>query len=85
MRIEASRKFIKLYGRMPAEIQSLARKVIAFLQENPGHPSLENKKMTGYGDIYEIRVNINYRITYKKIGDTAILRKIGTHNLLRSP
>ena len=85
MKIELSKKFVKLYGQMPAEIQVRARKAIAFLQDNPGHPSLEHKKMADRVDIYEIRVNINYRITYQKVGDTAILRKIGTHDLLRSP
>ena len=85
MKIEASKKFLKLYARLPAHIQSQARKTIEFLQQNPAHPSLEHKKMAGYENIYEIRVNINYRITYQKTGESAILRKIGTHDLLRTP
>ena len=85
MKIEASKKFIKLSRLVPAEVLAQARKALELLQRTPQHPSLQNKRMAGYDDIYEIRVNINYRITYKKTGDTALLRKIGTHDLLRSP
>jgi hypothetical protein len=52
---------------------------------DPSHPSLGHKNMAGQHDLYELRVSQNYRITYQKIGDTAYLRKIGTHDLLRRP
>lgn len=85
MKIEATKTFIKLYKDLPTEIQILTKKALGFLEKNIHHPSLGNKKMSGHNDIYEIRVNINYRITYNKINDLIILRKIGTHNLLRNP
>ncbi|MCH7732751.1 MAG: hypothetical protein IIB44_09590 [Candidatus Marinimicrobia bacterium] len=46
---------------------------------------MRNKKMTGQKNIYEIRVTLNFRITYTRKGDTAILRKVGTHNLMKQP
>ena len=85
MKIEYTRRFEKFYRALPAHIQDRADRVLDYLLTNPSHPSLEHKKMEGYEDIWEIRVNMNYRITYQKIGDTAFLRKIGTHNLLQSP
>ncbi len=85
MKIEASRKFVKLYRQMPTDIQQQARKAIELLSNDSNHPSLHHKKMAEFSDIYEIRVNLNYRITYSKIDDTAILRKVGTHDLLRNP
>ena len=85
MQVQATDTFIRIYKKLPAEVQDRADKVLSFLELDASHPSLHNKKMAGYEDIYEIRVSKNYRITYQKIGDTAYLRKIGTHNLLNNP
>ena len=85
MHCEATKTFIKLYKKLPSDIKEKTKKSLALLQENPSHPSLGHKKMAGQTDIYEIRVTQNYRITYQRIGNTAYLRKIGSHNLLRNP
>lgn len=85
MHIEATQTFVKLYQKLPDEVKLQAKKAIELLQLNPAHPSLGHKKMSGQEDIYEIRVSKNYRLTYLRISDTAYLRKIGTHDLLRNP
>ena len=37
-------------------------------------------------DIWEIRVTKNFRLTFERDGDTAILRNVDTHDLLyRNP
>ena len=77
MHVEATDTFIRLYKKLPSDIQERTDKTV--------HPSLGHKKMSGYEDLYEIRVSKNYRITYQKIDDVAYLRKIGTHNLLKNP
>jgi mRNA-degrading endonuclease RelE of RelBE toxin-antitoxin system len=85
MHIEATDTFIRLYKKLPQEVKERTKKVLELFQSNPAHPSLGHKKMGGQADIFEIRVSSNYRITYQKIGSTAYLRKIGTHDLLRNP
>lgn len=85
MHLEASKTFSRLYKKLPQDIKERAKKALELLQSNPHHPSLGHKKMAGQEDIFEIRVSQNYRITYQKIQDTAYLRKIGTHDLLRNP
>ena len=85
MHIEATHSFIKLYKKLPEELKERTKKSITLLQSNPAHPSLNNKKMAGQKDIFEIRISKNYRLTYQKIGDAAYLRKLGTHDLLRNP
>jgi mRNA-degrading endonuclease RelE of RelBE toxin-antitoxin system len=85
MHIEATETFIKLFQSMPTDIRARAKKVLELLSIDPSHPSLGHKKMAGQSDLYELRVSQNYRITYQKVGDTAYLRKIGTHDLLRRP
>jgi mRNA-degrading endonuclease RelE of RelBE toxin-antitoxin system len=85
MHIEATPTFIRLYKKLPPEIKERAKKILELLETNTSYPSLGHKKMAGQTDIYEIRVSDNYRITYQRIGSTAYLRKIGTHNLLQNP
>ncbi|OIO38317.1 MAG: hypothetical protein COT00_00910 [Candidatus Omnitrophica bacterium CG07_land_8_20_14_0_80_50_8] len=85
MRVEATETFVRLYRKLPAEIQTRVKKTISMFASDPSHSSLGHKKMAGQEDIYEIRVSDNYRITYQKIDDIAYLRKVGTHDLLRNP
>jgi len=85
MHIEATDTFIRLYKKLPAEIKAKTKKSLEFLAANPSHPSLGHKKMAGQKDIFEIRISQNYRMTYQRSGNTAYLRKIGTHDLLRNP
>ncbi len=85
MHIEAARTFIKLYKRLDQDVKLQVKKTLELFQKNPFHPSLQNKKMAGQGNIYEIRVSKNYRITYSKSGDLVILRKVGTHDILKKP
>ena len=85
MHIEATRTFIKLYKKLDPEIKEQVKKTLLLFEQDPSHPSLGHKKMAGQRDIYEIRVSKNYRITYIKSGDTAILRKVGTHDILNKP
>jgi len=85
MHIEATHTFIRLYKKLPEQIKQRTKKALKLLESNPAHSSLGHKKMAGQEDIFEIRVSKNYRLTYQKAGDTAYLRKIGTHDLLRHP
>lgn len=85
MHIEATDTFIRLYKKLPKEIQDKTKKALELFQANPAHPSLGHKKMAGQKNTFEFRVSRNYRITYQKIENTAYLRKVGTHDLLRDP
>lgn len=85
MHLEATSTFLRLYKKLPEDIKTRAKKCLELLEANPSHPSLGHKKMAGQKDIFEIRVSLNYRITYQKIGEIGVLRKIGTHDLLRQP
>jgi mRNA-degrading endonuclease RelE of RelBE toxin-antitoxin system len=85
MKIEFDRSFEKAYRKLPAPIQRKVDKALELLLADFRHPSLQTKKMEGQADIYEARVDINYRVTFKIIGDTYKMRKVGTHDVLRSP
>jgi mRNA-degrading endonuclease YafQ of YafQ-DinJ toxin-antitoxin module len=40
--------------------------------------------MKGLEGIWEASVSMSYRITYELAGDTLILRRIGTHGILKT-
>ena len=85
MHFEATKTFLKLYKKLDPEIKKQVKKALILFQKDPSHPSLGHKKMAGQENIYEIRISKNYRITCTKSGNTAILRKVGTHDILSMP
>lgn len=85
MHIEASNTFIKLYRKLDNKMKKQVKNALICLKNNPFHPSLGNKKINSQKSIYEIRVSKNYRITYTKIKNVAILRKVGNHDVLNKP
>lgn len=85
MHIEATRTFLKLYKKLDPEIKNQVKKALILFQQDPSHPSLGHKKMGGQENIYEMRLSKTYRITYTESGDIAILRKVGTHDILSKP
>ena len=85
MHFEATRRFQKDYKNLPVEIKDLFKKKLKLLIEDPQHPSLRHTKMVGYDRVFEFSITTNYRVTYERIGDEGLLRRIGTHNILKQP
>ena len=61
MRSRATPRFWAAYHELPAEIQKLAQKAYRLFRENPGHPSLQFKKVHDRHPIYSVRVSLGYR------------------------
>ena len=78
-------RFKKDFKRLPREVQERTAKALELWVSNPRHPSLHAKKMEGAPGIWELRVSDNYRITFQFVEEGVLLRKIGTHNILRQP
>lgn len=85
MRLSFRDSFQRDYQHLPQELQRTVDEALARLLENPRHPSLRTKKMRGAGPIWELRVTRGYRITFEIQGDLYDLRRVGTHDILRSP
>jgi mRNA-degrading endonuclease RelE of RelBE toxin-antitoxin system len=85
MKIEFTKTFIKEYRKLSAGIQKITYKNLALLLSNSKHPSLHVKKMNDPRNIWEGRVTDSYRFTFQIKGDTCLLRRIGTHDMLRNP
>lgn len=85
LEIRILRSFDRDFGRLPKEIRERANDQIRRLAARDFHPSLRLKKMEGHPDIWEVRVSRNYRMTLQFDEGAVILRRVGTHDVLRTP
>ncbi len=59
-----SLRFKKAYKSLPKLIQKKTAKSFILFQDNPAHPSLVVKKIQGHTDIWEGRIDNQYRFTF---------------------
>ena len=85
MKIQFSKRFLKEYQRLPAQIQESVDKQIKLLSSTPEHPSLDLKKMQDPRDIWRIKVTRGYRITLQVEPDSYFLRRVGSHDIEKNP
>jgi mRNA-degrading endonuclease YafQ of YafQ-DinJ toxin-antitoxin module len=85
MRIVLTDPFKKDFKTLPEEIKRKTEQSLRFLVQNIRHPSLRAKKMEGIKDIWEASVTMHYRFTFEIHQDSYVLRRIGTHNILKHP
>ena len=85
MKLLFTKNFVRDYRKLPQGIQQTVYKQLEVLLENAKHPSLNVKKMNDPRNIWEGRVTSGYRFTFQIEGDVYILRKVGTHDILKKP
>ena len=85
MQFFRTERFKKDFQHLPREIQEKLPTVLERFVSNPRHPSLHVKKMEGVHDVWELRVTDNYRVTFQFVQEGVLLRRIGTHHILRQP
>ena len=85
MQFLRTERFKKDFQRLPAELQARAINALERFIANARHPSLQVKKMEGAPGIWELCVSDNYRVTFQRFQGGVLLRRIGTHNVLRQP
>lgn len=78
-RVQYSDAFHRQYARLPKEIQQCARKAVKDLVADPHPKRYRLEKQTG--EIWTIHVTANHshKLSFTLDGETALLRKIGTH------
>jgi len=82
-KISPARRFHKDLLSLPKDIQDKVWKTLDTLLNNPHHPSLKIKKMQGRKNIWEGRITKSYRFTFEIKSDVYILRRVGTHDILK--
>jgi mRNA-degrading endonuclease RelE of RelBE toxin-antitoxin system len=85
MKLVFTETFVRDYRKLPQDIQELTGRQLGPLLSNAKHPSLNLKKMKDPRDIGEGRITPSYRFTFQIMEDVHVLRKAGTHDVLRNP
>lgn len=84
--IRYSENFRKQALSLPYNTKQLLKKKILLFLKNPRHPSLRTKKIKGQGNIFELSINMNIRITWQYTEDGFFFRNIGEHDkTLKTP
>ena len=79
MRLEYTNEFKHEYQKLPTEIQKQLNKGLKLFLDNPHHPSLNTKKLKGFENIWQGRINQVYRFTFMQKGDVYFLLHIFHH------
>ena len=80
---EPARSFIRAYKRLPERIQQAADQKVQLFTRFPHHPSLRLKRVGGTETLWEISINMQYRIVMECLAeDHYELVAIGTHRAL---
>lgn len=61
MRSFTQQSFWEAYRRLPSHVRRQARDAYRFFTANPGHPSLDFKRVSQRRPVYSVRVSIGYR------------------------
>ncbi|MEW6609654.1 MAG: hypothetical protein AB1414_19785 [bacterium] len=85
MKLYPTKQFVECYESLSPNIQRQVDKKLKLLLVDIRYPSLRAKKIQGTNNIWEARVTKEYRFTFQIEEELYILRKVGTHNILKTP
>lgn len=80
MESKTTEKFRKCFESLPNSVQEEARRVYSKWKANPYDERLKFKKIHGKGDIYSVRIGLNWRAICTKTEDKVIWFWIGSHS-----
>jgi plasmid maintenance system killer protein len=61
--------FWRAYEQLDDRTREAARKTYRLFEEDPNHPSLRFKKLSGYDRVWSVRINAQYRAVGERRGD----------------
>jgi hypothetical protein len=71
--------FRRDFARLPGDIQERARNAYRRFLTNPGHPSLQFKRLHASLPLWSVRVTDSHRAVGVRTGDEIVWFFIGTH------
>lgn len=72
-------QFLALFKKQSPEIQAATRQAVKDLVKNPHPKKYRLEKQTPEAYTIHVTRNHSHKLSFELVGDTAILRKIGTH------
>ena len=85
MKIKTANRFEKDFDDLSEDVKRRVIKKLGMFQQNPKHPSLRTKPVKGTKVVWEFTTSDDYRVTFQRDGADVILRRVGTHRILRNP
>lgn len=79
MKLDRTPHFLRAYYKAPKQIQKAFGKQVRLLMQDLHHPSLRAKKYDEAKDIWQARVNSDWRFYFKIVGDVFRLEEIRRH------
>jgi len=79
MKAEYSKHFLRQYADAPPGVRRAFDKQVALLLQNLFHPSLRAKKYGGVENIWQARVNRDWRFYFSIDGEICRLHQIVPH------
>lgn len=79
MRLDYTERFLRAYGNAQTRIQRTFDKQAAYLVQDLRHPSLHAKKCNEAENIWQARVNRDWRFYFHIEGSTYVLLDIMKH------
>lgn len=79
MRAAFSHRFVRQYAALPEARKIRFDKQLGFLLANLRHPSLRAKKFDEARDLWQARVDDDYRFYFKIEGDTYLILSVIPH------
>ena len=77
--------FLKDFKKLSKHLKKQAEKQLRLFIQDPYYPSLQTHKMNDSRNIWEARVTDSYRFTFQQKGEVYILRRIGSHDIIKNP
>ncbi|MBF0343565.1 MAG: type II toxin-antitoxin system RelE/ParE family toxin [Nitrospirae bacterium] len=79
MQFLLTQKALKDYQELSVKLQETFDKQLAFLLQDMQHPSLRAKKFDESKDVWQARMNRDYRMYFQIIKDTYVILSIIKH------
>lgn len=79
MKIDYLPRALKALENTPAEVRRAFFKQVKFLEQDLRHPSLKAKKYNEREDLWQARINRNWRFYFNIVEDVYIIRDIIPH------
>ena len=79
MRSHTTRRFRAQLAALPEGVRAQARTAYRLFQRDPGHPSLQLKKVHPARPIYSVRISLDYRAAGVLVGEEIVWFFIGRH------
>jgi plasmid maintenance system killer protein len=79
MRLDYTPRGARLLDKTPARLRKTFYKQAAFLLQDLHHPSLHAKKYDEKNDLWQARVNDDWRFYFRIIGDVYLIEEIRRH------